>query len=59
VIVDELKGQQEIVVKPVPAPLGHVEGIGGATIMGDGSIVLLVDPVRLYASMSGPTKAAG
>lgn len=46
--VDALKGQQEIVLKPVPAQLGQIEGVGGATIMGDGGIVLILDPVGLY-----------
>ena len=48
VIVDVLRGQQEIVLKPVPAQLGHIDGIGGATIMGDGGIVLVLDPAGLY-----------
>ena len=46
-IVDEFKGQQEIVVKPLPGYLAHLPGLGGATIMGEGTIVLVLDPVRL------------
>ena len=45
--VDELRGQQEIVVKPLPSQLGHLPGMGGATIMGDGSVVLILDPASL------------
>jgi two-component system chemotaxis sensor kinase CheA len=46
--VDALKGQQEIVLKPVPPQLGQIDGVGGATIMGDGGIVLILDPSGLY-----------
>ena len=46
--VDELKGQQEIVIKPLPGQLGHLPGLAGATIMGDGSVVLILDPASLY-----------
>ena len=45
--VNELRGQQEIVMKPLPAQLGQLPGIGGATIMGDGSVVLILDPAAL------------
>ncbi|MBP3956724.1 chemotaxis protein CheA [Gemmata sp. G18] len=48
VVVDALKGQQEIVLKPVPRQLGQIDGIGGATITGDGGIVLILDPAGLY-----------
>ena len=46
--VDELKGQQEVVIKPLPTHLGQLPGVGGATIMGDGSVVLILDPASLY-----------
>ena len=48
VVVDALRGQQEIVLKPVPPQLGQIDGVGGATIMGDGGIVLVLDPAGLY-----------
>ena len=48
VIVDELKGQQEMVIKPLPGALAHLPGLGGATITGDGSVVLILDPNSLY-----------
>ncbi|AWM36397.1 Chemotaxis protein CheA [Gemmata obscuriglobus] len=48
VAVDSFRGQQEIVLKPVPPLLGHLEGVGGATIMGDGGVVLILDPMGLY-----------
>lgn len=41
--VDTVEGEREIVVKDLGAFLGHVSGMTGATIDGDGSIVLLAD----------------
>jgi two-component system chemotaxis sensor kinase CheA len=49
--VDELKGQQEVVIKPLPGQLGRLPGFAGATIMGDGSVVLILDPASLYDSV--------
>ncbi|MES9994832.1 Hpt domain-containing protein [Desulfovibrio aminophilus] len=51
IVVDRLLERQEIVIKP----LGHylntfdIKGISGATIMGDGSVVLILDPHEVYA----------
>jgi two-component system chemotaxis sensor kinase CheA len=42
-LVDALAGQQEIVVKSIEEAMGHVPGVGGATILGDGSIVPILD----------------
>ena len=45
--VDELIGNQEIVVKNIGPQLSRVPGVGGATVMADGRIVLIVNPVQL------------
>ena len=53
ILVDTLLGSREIVVKPVGPQLSTLRGISGATIMGDGSVVLIVDLgvlVRLAAT---------
>ena len=42
-LTDELIISQEIVVKSVGPQLSGVRGISGATILGDGSIVLILD----------------
>ena len=42
-IVDQIIGQQEIVVKSLSPLLGRVAGLSGATILGDGRIALIVD----------------
>ncbi len=43
VFVDYLIGEQEIVVKPVPTYIKHVDGISGCTQLGDGSLALILD----------------
>jgi two-component system, chemotaxis family, sensor kinase CheA len=41
--VDELLGQQQVVIKSLEANYKRVEGISGATILGDGSVALILD----------------
>ena len=43
VAVERLIGQQEIVVKPLPAPLSKPRGVLGSTILGDGRVVTILD----------------
>jgi two-component system, chemotaxis family, sensor kinase CheA len=43
VVVDELLGQQEIVVKPFEPPRGTIPVFSGATILGDGAPALILD----------------
>ena len=50
-VVDRLVGQQEIVIKALDEYLGNPPGISGGTIMGDGSISLILD----VASFLGAT----
>lgn len=47
-VVDQLLERQEIVIKPLGAYLGDLQGISGATIMGDGSVILILDPHEIY-----------
>ena len=42
--VDNLRGKQEIVVKPIPSYIKKVRGLSGCTQLGDGSIALILDP---------------
>jgi len=46
-IVDRLRGQQEIVIKALDEYLGDTFGVSGATILGDGSVVLIVDTAKI------------
>ena len=47
ILVDELKGNQEVVVKNIGVQLARVVGIAGATVLGDGRVVLILNPVAL------------
>ena len=41
--VDDLLGQQQVVIKSLQANYGHIDGVSGATILGDGSVALILD----------------
>ncbi|WP_026476023.1 chemotaxis protein CheA [Alkaliphilus transvaalensis] len=43
IVVDHLIGQQEIVIKSLGKFLSNIKGIAGATILGNGSVALIVD----------------
>ena len=43
VIVDELLGQQQVVIKSLEQNYKKVDSISGATILGDGTVALIVD----------------
>ncbi len=47
--VDEVIGNQEAVMKPIGTQLARVPGIVGATVTGDGNIMLIINPVQLVA----------
>lgn len=48
-LVDDLIGQQQVVVKSLDANYGPIPGIGGATILGDGRVALILDIPGLCA----------
>ncbi|GAB3315528.1 hypothetical protein GCM10027564_24920 [Luteimonas notoginsengisoli] len=61
VAVDQIVGSREIVVKPVGPQVASVPGIFGATIMGDGSVVVILDIaplVRRRAALPRETEPA-
>jgi len=46
-VVDAIVGQQEIVIKSLGEYIGSVPGVAGATILGNGDIVLIIDAPSL------------
>jgi len=42
-LVDQLVGQQQLVVKSLDTNLHSVPGVAGATILGDGRVALILD----------------
>jgi two-component system chemotaxis sensor kinase CheA len=53
-LVDEILGQQQVVIKSLEANFARVLGVAGATILGDGSVSLILDVPELM-SMAGPS----
>ncbi|NCC24559.1 MAG: chemotaxis protein CheA [Deltaproteobacteria bacterium] len=47
-VVDTLLERQDVVIKSLGNYLGNLHGISGATIMGDGSVILILDPHEIY-----------
>jgi chemosensory pili system protein ChpA (sensor histidine kinase/response regulator) len=58
-VADEMLDSREIVVKPVGAQLATIRGISGATILGDGRVVVILDVGALVRmARSSPVKLA-
>ncbi|MFN7959339.1 MAG: chemotaxis protein CheA [Holophagaceae bacterium] len=51
--VDELLGQQQVVIKSLETHYRRVEGISGATILGDGRVALILDVPGLMRLEAG------
>ncbi|MBI4046652.1 MAG: chemotaxis protein CheA, partial [Devosia nanyangense] len=49
-IVDEIIGQQQVVIKSLEENFERIEGIAGGTILGDGNVALIVDVQGLKTS---------
>ena len=58
-VVDQLLERQEIVIKPLGAYLGDLKGISGATILGDGSVILILDPHEIYLMSTSKSVSLG
>jgi len=43
-VVDDVLDTEEIVVKPLSGPLRNINVFSGATILGDGSVIMILDP---------------
>ncbi|NCO41131.1 MAG: chemotaxis protein CheA, partial [Armatimonadetes bacterium] len=48
-VVDGLLRQQEVVIKPLSSLVRQIRGFAGATILGDGRVVLVLDPATVLA----------
>jgi two-component system, chemotaxis family, sensor kinase CheA len=55
--VDEVLGQQQIVIRPLGRGVGAIPGIGGAAILGDGRVGLVLDVYDLLRTASVPDEA--
>lgn len=59
VLVDELLGQQQVVIKSLETHFKKVDGIVGATILGDGHPALIVDVAGIVQMSRGGAVVAG
>ena len=57
-VVDAIEDQRQVVIKGLHDSYGHVRGVAAATILGNGQIALILDPVDLVANASGLTRPA-
>jgi len=46
--VERLVARQEVVIKPLSPLFKGIRGLGGATVLGDGSVALILDPRTLF-----------
>jgi two-component system chemotaxis sensor kinase CheA len=53
-LVDELIGQRQVVLKSLEANFRRVDGVSGATILGDGRVALILDVPSLMSIGAGP-----
>jgi two-component system chemotaxis sensor kinase CheA len=49
ILIDEVVGNQQIVVKSLSEYLGKVEGVSGCSILGDGTVSFIIDTGRLIS----------
>ncbi|WP_426189278.1 Hpt domain-containing protein [Massilia sp. DWR3-1-1] len=57
--VDDVVGNREVVIKNIGPQLARMVGIAGATVLGSGEIVLILNPVALALHGAGRSHAAG
>lgn len=58
VLVDKLKGRQDVVIKSLGRTLGDIKGVAGATDLGNQQTVLILDVGDLISEVSqGPVKS--
>jgi two-component system chemotaxis sensor kinase CheA len=56
-VVDRLVGQREVFVKSLAFPLDRLPGVHGATVLGDGSVIFIIDPQSLLDQRPGAPAA--
>ena len=57
-MVDELLGKQEVVIKALGSSFSHVRGVAGGAILGDGRVGLILDAGGLVSLMDKPLEEA-
>jgi two-component system, chemotaxis family, sensor kinase CheA len=50
IVIDQVRGREEVLIKPLPAAVRGLAGLAGATIISDGSLALILDVTGLARS---------
>ena len=58
ILVDDVIGQQQVVIKSLENNYKSVPGLAGATVLGDGSVALILDVLGLAHQHNAPTRLA-
>ncbi len=58
VLVDHIEGTREIVVKNIGPQMARITGVVGATVRGDGRVILIMNPVPLALRWASQPRAA-
>lgn len=58
IVVDGVFHTEEIVVKPMATKLRHISTFSGNTILGDGSVIMILDPNGVAEAVGGSTQSA-
>lgn len=56
-MVDGIRDQRQVVIKGLEANYGQIAGIAAATVLGDGSVALILDPTDLAATGPMPSRS--
>jgi len=57
-VIDRVRGREEVVIKALPRSLRGLDGYAGASLIGDGRMALILDVDSLYRSGLAPVRAA-
>ncbi|MCA1926119.1 MAG: Hpt domain-containing protein [Thiobacillus sp.] len=58
VLVDSIEGTREIVVKNIGPQMARITGVAGATVRGDGRVILILNPVPLALRWASQPRVA-
>ncbi|AAZ98501.1 CheA Signal Transduction Histidine Kinases (STHK) [Thiobacillus denitrificans ATCC 25259] len=58
VLVDLIEGTREIVVKNIGPQIARITGVAGATVRGDGRVILILNPVPLALRQASQSRSA-
>jgi two-component system, chemotaxis family, sensor kinase CheA len=58
IVVDGVFHTEEIVIKPMSSKLNHIAAFSGTTILGDGSVIMIIDPKGIAQALGRVAQSA-